>query len=320
METSSAPAAATEAGWYVLRPNQEGVGPYALAELRGENDPALEKEQAKCRKRVKSLVKRRKMSEAQRLVQQELELEEWGTEAQVKLGSRLIELLLDSAFVQPPADQTPDSSPDIRPAFKHVLRQPIIENGRLKKNHWVIECDHLVHEGYDKGGHLFLPSYIMRTHGVKDQKDAINSVPRKQLQKVFEALDILGSTKWRVNRRVHDVIPLPERLESEDPDEMQKWKWSLKKAKKTNRELHAERCDTELKLSVARKVREEDRFYYPHNLDFRGCAYLMHPHLSHLGSDLCRGVLEYAEGRPLGKYGLCWLKIHLANKYGGGIE
>ena len=40
-----------------------------------------------------------------------------------------IELLLNSAFVQPPADQTPDSSPDIRPAFKHVLRQPIIENG-----------------------------------------------------------------------------------------------------------------------------------------------------------------------------------------------
>ncbi|AQK78921.1 DNA-directed RNA polymerase 3 chloroplastic [Zea mays] len=37
----------------------------------------------------------------------------------------------------------------------------------------------------------------------------------------------------------------------------------------------------------------------------------MHPHLSHLGSDLCRGVLEYAEGRPLGKSGLCWLKIHL---------
>ncbi|ONM41060.1 DNA-directed RNA polymerase 3 chloroplastic [Zea mays] len=79
---------------------------------------------------------------------------------------------------------------------------------------------------------------------------------------------------------------------------------SIKKAKKTNRELHAERCDTKLKLSVARKMREEDEFYYPHNLDFRGRAYPMHPHLSHLGSDLCRGVLEYAEGRPLGKYGL----------------
>jgi DNA-directed RNA polymerase, mitochondrial len=71
---------------------------------------------------------------------------------------------------------------------------------------------------------------------------------------------------------------------------------------------------------VARRMREDDGFYYPHNLDFRGRAYPMHPHLSHLGSDLCRGLLEYAEGRPHGKSGLCWLKIHLVNKYGGGIE
>ena len=52
---------------------------------QGGNDPALEKEQAKCRKHVKSLVRRRKLSDAQKLVQQELELEEWGTEAQVKV-------------------------------------------------------------------------------------------------------------------------------------------------------------------------------------------------------------------------------------------
>ncbi|CAO2153393.1 unnamed protein product [Urochloa humidicola] len=34
METSGAKAAAGEVGWYVLGPNQESVGPYALAELR----------------------------------------------------------------------------------------------------------------------------------------------------------------------------------------------------------------------------------------------------------------------------------------------
>ncbi|CAN6339512.1 unnamed protein product [Urochloa humidicola] len=34
METSGAAAAAGEVGWYVLGPNQETVGPYALAELR----------------------------------------------------------------------------------------------------------------------------------------------------------------------------------------------------------------------------------------------------------------------------------------------
>jgi RecG-like helicase len=52
---------------------------------RSKNDPALDKEQAKCRKLVKSLVRRRKLTEAQKLVQQEIELEEWGTEAQVKV-------------------------------------------------------------------------------------------------------------------------------------------------------------------------------------------------------------------------------------------
>lgn len=71
---------------------------------------------------------------------------------------------------------------------------------------------------------------------------------------------------------------------------------------------------------VARKLKDEEGFFYPHNLDFRGRAYPMHPHLNHLGSDLCRGILEFAEGRPLGKSGLRWLKIHLANVFGGGVD
>lgn len=71
---------------------------------------------------------------------------------------------------------------------------------------------------------------------------------------------------------------------------------------------------------VARKMKDEEGFYYPHNLDFRGRAYPMHSHLNHLSSDVCRGILEFAEGRPLGKSGLRWLKIHLANIYGGGVD
>jgi DNA-directed RNA polymerase len=67
-------------------------------------------------------------------------------------------------------------------------------------------------------------------------------------------------------------------------------------------------------------MKDEECFYYPHNLDFRGRAYPMHLYLNHLGSDVCRGLLEFVEGRPLGKTGLYWLKIHLANLYGGGVD
>ena len=42
----------------------------------------------------------------------------------------------------------------------------------------------------------------------------------------------------------------------------------------------------------------------------------MPPHFNHLGNDLCRGLLLFHVGKPLGERGLRWLKIHLANVYG----
>jgi DNA-directed RNA polymerase len=59
-----------------------------------------------------------------------------------------------------------------------------------------------------------------------------------------------------------------------------------------------------------------ETFYFPHNVDFRGRAYPVPPHLSHIGDDLCRGLLLFKEGRPLGERGLRWLKIHLASMHG----
>ncbi|MED6110121.1 DNA-directed RNA polymerase 1, mitochondrial [Stylosanthes scabra] len=285
----------------------------------------------------------------------------WGQEGQVKVGSRLMQLLIETAYIQPTANEIGDAPPDIYPAFKHTLRTVSFEN--QSRRYGVIECDPLVLKGlektarhvvipympmlvpptnwtgYDKGAYLFLPSYVMRIHGAKQQREAVKRAPRNQLEPVFEALNTLGNTKWRINKRVLNVIdqiwanggcladlvdqedvPIPEEPDTEDEAELKKWKWKVKAAKKENQERHSQRCDTELKLAVARKMKDEEGFYYPHNLDFRGRAYPMHPHLNHLGSDLCRGVLEFAEGRPLGKSGLQWLKIHLANLYAGGVD
>ncbi|XP_050940583.1 DNA-directed RNA polymerase 3, chloroplastic isoform X1 [Cucumis melo] len=322
----------------------------------------LSKEKEVLRKRVNGLIRRRRLKEVQKLLKKE-EFKAWGRDTQAKLGSRLIELLIESAFIQPPVSQSADSPPDVRPAFWHGFKPVAKTPGQnFVKKYGVIECDPIVlagldqtakhmlipyipmlvppkkWKGYDKGGHFFLPSYVMRTHGSSRQQDAMKNISGKQMQKVFEALDMLGSTKWRVNRRVLSVVeslwaqggntaglvdrkdvPIPEK-QLGDLTETQEWRWSMKKAKKINQELHSQRCDVELKLSVARKMKDEEGFYYPHNVDFRGRAYPMHPHLNHLSSDLCRGVLEFAEGRPLGKSGLHWLKIHLANLYAGGVE
>lgn len=56
--------------------------------------------------------------------------------------------------------------------------------------------------------------------------------------------------------------------------------------------------------------------YLPHNIDFRGRAYAIPPHLQHMGNDASRGLLTFAEKKPLGPRGMFWLKVQLANLFG----
>lgn len=65
-------------------------------------------------------------------------------------------------------------------------------------------------------------------------------------------------------------------------------------------------------VQVAEDYLNEDAFYFPHNLDFRGRAYPMHPSLNHLGADLSRGLLHFADAKPLGPDGLRWLEISVS--------
>lgn len=67
------------------------------------------------------------------------------------------------------------------------------------------------------------------------------------------------------------------------------------------------------RLQVAEDYINEDGFYFPHNLDFRGRAYPMHPNLNHLGADLSRGLLQFADPKPLGSDGLRWLEISVSS-------
>ncbi|CAM6076268.1 unnamed protein product [Sphagnum tenellum] len=313
------------------------------------------------REKVKKLVKQNKLRRVDSILRHASTDEPWTAAIHVKVGSRLLELMMETSFVQPAADQECPDVLDLRPAFTHTLKSHHMRRN-LNRTYGVIECDPLVmleinqsvqhmvmpympmlvHPrpwlGFNEGGYLHLKSSIMRTQGTKEQRMAVMDTPRESMKKVMEALDILGGTSWRIRAPILDVVEkmwadggglanlvdandvgLPEKPETEDMEEWRRWRFSASEAKRTNKERHSIRCDTEIKLAVARKLRDEEEFYYPHNVDFRGRAYPMHPHLNHLGSDMCRGLLEFAKGRPLGSTGLYWLKIHLANLCGGPV-
>ncbi|KAJ6369804.1 hypothetical protein OIU76_028118 [Salix suchowensis] len=74
----------------------------------------------------------------------------WNADARAMVGSRLIELLLQTTYIQPPCDQLADTPSERRPAFVHTSRTVSYENKKGAKKYGVIQCDPLVLKGLEK--------------------------------------------------------------------------------------------------------------------------------------------------------------------------
>ncbi|DBA05430.1 TPA: hypothetical protein N0F65_007592, partial [Lagenidium giganteum] len=184
------------------------------------------------------------------------------------------------------------------------------------------------------GGYLKLHTKIMRQ---RDSAWQMDCVKRGDMDVLYNSLNLLAEVPWVVNREVLDVIlkiwqdgggfgDLPQRSDvptpefkdeyHNDPAKKSQYDRMVRKINQHNQELHSLRCDTLYKLQVAEEFRDEEAIYFPQNMDFRGRVYPIPPNLNHLGSDLSRSLLIFRDPKPLGKSGLRWLKIHLANVFG----
>ncbi|KDN47945.1 DNA/RNA polymerase [Tilletiaria anomala UBC 951] len=191
---------------------------------------------------------------------------------------------------------------------------------------------------HDQGGYYTESTSAMRFKDSAEQNSYLKlASDNGELDRVLAGLDVLGQTAWRINRKVFDVIsevwntgeavakipprlvdvPEPVKPENYDTDmkaknayNMDVRRWAMTKAIN-----HGMRCDINYKLEIARAFIGE-RFFQPHNMDFRGRAYPIPPNFNHMGNDMCRGLLKFDVAKPLGERGLRWLHIHLANLYG----
>ena len=189
------------------------------------------------------------------------------------------------------------------------------------------------------GGFLYHKTDAVR---VKDgdrqgRKYHMIAAERGDMDQVFKGLDVLGKTAWKINAEVFNVMleawntgePIasfppedpprdypPEPAFDSDRAVRARWLNQIKSIENEAQGYRTQRCFQNLQLEVARAYLNEKKIYFPHNVDFRGRAYPIPPFLNHMGADVCRGVLLFAEGKELGPVGLSWLKIQLANVYG----
>uniref|UniRef100_A0A8C0G9D0 DNA-directed RNA polymerase n=1 Tax=Chelonoidis abingdonii TaxID=106734 RepID=A0A8C0G9D0_CHEAB len=190
------------------------------------------------------------------------------------------------------------------------------------------------------GAYILLPTKLMRcVEGAIQHQLLLEECPRSNLHSVLDALNQLGNCPWKINQPVLDIIisifnakgsekldvppPLSEAPKPSvalhvgpgTPWSKSSLKRELTQCRKKMAEMYSLRMDALYKLSIANHMRDKV-FWFPHNMDFRGRTYPCPPYFNHLGSDITRAILLFAEGKPLGARGLDWLKIHLINLTG----
>ncbi|QOV06089.1 RNA polymerase [Rhizobium phage Pasto] len=158
------------------------------------------------------------------------------------------------------------------------------------------------------------------------------------LSRVISAVNLIQATPWQVNRRVLEVVNaihergvelagLPPSEDHELPikphdidtnEEARKlWKRAAAPIHKLNVSLTSRRVQVAKTIASANDFEKYDAIYFPHQLDFRGRVYSVPQVLSPQGTDLGKGLLRLARGKPIDTPArLHWFFIHGANCFG----
>jgi DNA-directed RNA polymerase len=153
----------------------------------------------------------------------------------------------------------------------------------------------------------------------------------------YTAVNTLQDTSWSVNPKVLDIvlqcwqqgigvgdlpagtdIPQVTRPADYHSNPLAKREWKTRNAEAFRAKLRNESNRIAIKstIDVAQEFKDEPAIWFPVQCDFRGRVYYRPKGLNPQGNDLARGLLTFAEGKPLGNDGAWWLAVHLANTFG----
>jgi DNA-directed RNA polymerase len=159
---------------------------------------------------------------------------------------------------------------------------------------------------------------------LNEQRDLVDTRSKEQckalagdpMPKVYEAINALQATPFRINRRVlevAEVVKIEEGITALRAIEDETINEDKKKRKKLQQALEV----TYRQLSLTNKFKEEPEIYFVWEMDFRSRMYSsIHDPLHPQANDAGRALLEFSKGVALGVRGAYWLAVHGANCYG----
>lgn len=171
-----------------------------------------------------------------------------------------------------------------------------------------------------------------------DNRSDYKKLESADLTRTFESVNILQGTGWRVNTDVLAVVkhywekgisigdmvpredlPLPPKPRDfkTSRDAQFAWRRQAAMVHQRNNQYRSHRLQVARMLFMADELKDST-FFYPYQLDFRGRFYCVPYFLQPQGMGLARGLLEFAEGKPihLDTAAAAWFKVHGANCWG----
>jgi DNA-directed RNA polymerase len=171
----------------------------------------------------------------------------------------------------------------------------------------------------------------------RNRSNGVDYAKEEDMPAVFEAVNYLQNVPYRINRKVLEVIKQmrkanitcssmpPAELEAipPKPHDIDTNEEARTAYRKLAREAYGRNTAAKGKIlsvaktiAVAQRYAERERIYFPKCVDFRGRVYDIPMFLKPQGDDLSKGMLEFANGKPLGSDGAYWLAVHGANVWG----
>lgn len=276
----------------------------------------------------------------------------WGEKDRIHLGMMLIEMFISTTGFAEEAQRSLGSK-----KTEKILIATQAVNDFIKNNREVAEMLSPVYEpmvvppvdwqGPRGGGYLthHIPplSFIKTTNrNYLEELEGLSD----QMEPVYRAVNHIQKTPWQVNSFVLAILqilhdngtavanlaaledePLPPRVvpEGMTKDEMSEeqlrqfklWKQRSTKVYEERIRASSKRLMTSRIRSMAEKFSKYNAIYFVHTADFRGRLYPASSYLTPQGNSLSKGLLKFADGKPLGtNEAACELAIHGANCFG----
>lgn len=162
-------------------------------------------------------------------------------------------------------------------------------------------------------------------------KSAVARYEDVYMPEVYDAVNIIQNTPWKVNKKVLDVVNMVEKLNNtpiddipqmeplkpedyagETEEELKAWKKAAAGIYRREKARQSRRLSLIFIVNQANKFSQFKAIWFPYNMDWRGRVYAV-PMFNPQGNDMQKGLLTLAVGKPIGADGFKWLKVHGAN-------